>query len=211
MSGRLTAILEEGRDRVHPYISNILVYYALAHSALQRKIGFTDPEGGPSLRLGCVAAKAEIILPLTGYADAAHEGNMPAVIEIERLPKQPEVEGIRAHGLKDLSRDVVAALFSLYAESATDWIKLNHSTDIHNWPPIANFARVVRNAIVHGGRINIKSETAPVVAWHGTTFSYRDAGTTILNTGIMSMGDLIVLMIDLDHELDELGAPLKLD
>jgi hypothetical protein len=81
------------------------------------------------------------------------------------VPKHPEDPGIAVRGLKDLTQGVVAALFSIDAEAAVDWVKGNVSTDYHQWPPISNFARVVRNAIVHGGTININSETSPVVTW----------------------------------------------
>jgi hypothetical protein len=113
-------------------------------------------------------------------------------------------------GMTSISSRITSAVFALFVESGIEWIKRNHSTDFKKWPPVANFCRVVRNAIVHGGKINMKSETAVGGRWRHLHYDHRHYGKPILNDGDLSTGDLVLLMCELELELNELGAPFDL-
>lgn len=69
--------------------------------------------------------------------------------------------------------------------------------NIATWPPVWNFARVVRNAMSHGGVINIQNPNAAPVHWNGLTYAPADNGRRILHTDLWP-GDLMDLLIEMD-------------
>lgn len=71
---------------------------------------------------------------------------------------------------------------------------------IQNWPPVWNFARVVRNAMAHGGRISIEKSSEPSVSWKGLTYGFDDNGRDILCQDLWP-GDLFDLVREQDKHL----------
>jgi len=114
--------------------------------------------------------------------------------------------GVATDGLARQWRHIFESQFQVFFASHCDWIRTNISTNYHEWPEVWNFARVVRNAITHGGTININSENAPTVEWRGVVYNHTKFGTPIETE--LAVGDLFFLMLDMDQELDDLGAPL---
>jgi hypothetical protein len=100
-----------------------------------------------------------------------------------------------------------SAHFVQFIDPWLDWVRANLTTDYHNWPPLCNFGRVIRNAATHGGTINIESKTAPSVRWYSLQYDHRSRGRAIFGSDI-SCADLILLMFEVSDELDKLGAPL---
>jgi hypothetical protein len=107
-----------------------------------------------------------------------------------------------------LNNRLVSAYFVQFIDPWLEWIALNISSDRHKWPRVCNFGRVVRNAATHGGTINIKSTTAPVVSWYSLQYDYRSYGKSIIGSDI-SCGDLLILMFEVSDELDKIGAPFS--
>lgn len=205
----LVMTIEEGKNRAFPFIRDILAFDALVVAALSPRRGYSPGlDRGASSKV-CEAAGIEIRASLDGYVAAVDSGTFASTIDFElvSLPRPSERGQIK--GLMSLGSRTEGAIFSLFVELATDWIKHNKTTDFHNWPPVANFCRVVRNAIVHG-KINLTSQTAPVVRWRNVSISYREFGQELFVPGRISPGDLIILMLELDAELDQIGAPFDL-
>jgi Cu/Ag efflux protein CusF len=65
------------------------------------------------------------------------------------------------------------------------------------WPAVWNFARVVRNAMAHGGKISILNKDAKPVTWKGLTYSYADNGRDILRNDLWP-GDFFDLIQEMD-------------
>lgn len=192
--------------RLYEYLYTIAIYTASLDAAVRSM----PPDEPAYATIRCSLYPKEIVVPLQHVFRRAFLNAEPASIEFgirdawawdSNLP--------RTEGLNRLSRSVHHALFMLHIEPWLDWIKVNVSTDYHRWPPVANFCRVVRNAIVHGGRINIASPKAPVVSWESLAYSYENLDRQILDTDI-SFGDLMVLAFAFNDELDGLKAPLTL-
>lgn len=201
--------LVRGRTRCFPYITDLQTFYAVTSAALEKKLGYETNEHAHMI-LACRAADADVGLPLAGYLDAALSGKAPDEIVVRIDSKLPEPEGVNASGMDSISTHIVAAIFALFVETGLEWLRHHHKKQVQDWPPVCNFCRVVRNAIVHGGSINLDSPTAAGASWRGLHYDYRSKGRKILNTGDLSIGDLVILMLEMEAELNDLGAPFDL-
>lgn len=161
-------------------------------------------------RFSCLAGNIELIGHLTGFDETLRTGKLPHIITFERSEKMPPPEGGDVPGLKSVNSRITAAIFAVFAARANDWVKLNYSTAYDKWPPVSNFARIVRNAISHGGTVNLNSDKSVGGSWRGVEISYHDNGRQLINAGQLSIGDLVLLMLELDAELNDLGAPLRI-
>ena len=70
-----------------------------------------------------------------------------------------------------------------------------HYGSVSSWPPVWNFARVLRNAMSHNGKIAIKDNT--VVGWKGLSYTAADNGREIANYDIFP-GDLFYLLREME-------------
>lgn len=195
-----------GTHRAHSALCDLLGFYALTIAAIKARPGFSEII--PNLRFSCQAAQMDLVHDFKEMIDHIMDGQRPDFVYIIAQPKEPDLDGSNAEGVKAAAEHISAAVFSFYVEPWVDWVKLNVTTDFHRFPPVANFARVVRNAIVHGGTVNIENPNAASASWRGLTYGPQQRGQKVLNTGHdLSVGDLIILMLELSDELDTLGAP----
>lgn len=201
--------LVRGKTRCHPYIADICTYFAVTFDGLRSRVHPGEPGGGHAV-LACRGAQADIALPLPGFVEGAINGAVPDEIIVRYEQKAPPPDGTNIPGMEGLTGRVVSAIFSLFVERGNDWMKRSVSTQFSNWPQTSNFCRIVRNAIVHGGTININSETAVGGEWRHLKYDHRHNGKPILNDGDLSIGDLVVLMLEMESELIHLNAPTDL-
>lgn len=201
--------IEQGQHRAHPQIADVLIFFALLYKAFDRRAG-ARPIANPVLSWSCYAANLSIRFALIGMMDALQTGDPPKTIGLVMVPKEEGPPGENIYGAKSVLAGVISSAFALFAERAIGWVRENVSTDYHQWPVVTNFSRVVRNAIVHGGTINISSKDAPTVSWRGVTLTYENLGVPILSPSAIGPGDLMMLMLDLEEELNTLGAPFDL-
>lgn len=92
------------------------------------------------------------------------------------------------------------ALGTNYFERYVGIIKSHCGDDPCGWPSVWNFARVVRNAMAHGGRIHFTSPNAKTVAWRGLSYGPSENDRHILHVDLWP-GDLFDLLIEMDAEL----------
>ena len=100
---------------------------------------------------------------------------------------------------------MIAPIYLMFFERYNDWLTETYG-DAINWPSTLNFARVVRNAIAHG-KINIRNPATLPVTWKGLSYGYPENGRTIIGTD-MRLGDVLILMFEIDGELTKLNAPV---
>lgn len=204
-----TVSLERGKDRLHPHFQNVVIYFALAYEAfVRRQGGIPNPE--PTVVWRCHAIDTSIKFGLSGVIDAAESGEFPDQILFRLVGRSPDEDG-NVLGMGGLTIGLATSAFALYSERAVNWVRKNVSTNYPQWPAVANFSRVVRNAIAHGGAIAIGDAKAAPVNWRGFQLSPSDNGKTVIAEGMLGPCDILLLMLDLEHELNELGAPLELD
>lgn len=109
-------------------------------------------------------------------------------------------------GLGDYFNDAAATRFILFYENYIDFIraKAGHNRDRHEQP--WRFARIVRNALGHGGTITQDDPNFAPVEWHSFAYGPGDNGRQILGTD-MFVPDIFLLMIEMDETLTALGCP----
>ena len=150
-----------------------------------------------------------LILPTGRALRVAIDGGTPNAIEIAFCPlteaKQPMVGPVSTTtGLKNVMLAIGQPIFLMFFERYNVWLTANLGL-VTNWPMTLNFARLVRNAIAHGG-IKINNPNSPPVTWKTLSYSHADNGRKIIGLDL-GLGDLIGLMIEANEELDILGAP----
>jgi hypothetical protein len=102
----------------------------------------------------------------------------------------------------------ITPIFVDFYERHRPWVEQNHSGKA--CPPTFYFARMVRNAVSHGGKPHFTRDPNRSANWHHFKFAYSDRETPIIGAGgILSPADLFFLMLDTSDELDVLACPLK--
>ena len=102
--------------------------------------------------------------------------------------------------------NVAVPLYLFHFVTCQDWLYANGHGATNKWPMVLDFARVVRNAAAHGGRLKIENANARPVTWGPLTYSPADNGKTVIGTDLF-FGDLVALMIQADDATVALGAP----
>lgn len=130
-------------------------------------------------------------------------------IDVEPKTKDSEHKpgDYQTSALQQIVTNTIAPIYSNYFENQRIWLDSNIGSDPRRWPPIWDFARVVRNAASHGGTLNWLNDKAPPVSWYHLTYSATDRGKLVVG-GDLVLGDLLILMLEMDSELDQLGCPI---
>jgi|GEM_PF-3445362 len=210
LSEPMSLTLTPSSARCHCQVSDILIYLSVSYHGLAQLFGGAPHPEPMYVTMACRAANIDLNMIANGHLAAALTGETPDKLNVHLQPKGLAPDAPTAHGMKGPSARLMCAMFGVFVEQAVDWARREHTTNYHKFPPVLNFCRVVRNATVHGGTININSPNAPSVSWRGLTYSNKDEGRSIINTGDLSGGDLILLMLELEAELNDLGAPFDL-
>ncbi|MCR9078488.1 MAG: hypothetical protein NXH78_05245 [Hyphomonadaceae bacterium] len=159
----------------------------------------------------CKHFQIDAILPAFGPARAAINNNAVGGIRIALTPTEKiDLQTAFQHvttGLKTPLELVLRQFFNAYYEHFLDWIHEYVSTDATKWPVEWDFARVVRNACSHGGRVYMPKPTSRSVTFAGVTISHADHGTELFETKL-SVGDLIPLVLIMDRTLADVGCDL---
>lgn len=126
---------------------------------------------------------------------------LPSLVNLQRFDAdQPESD---AH----LNLGAMDALLATFSQAlATNYFERHRQIiasrfgPIKSWPPVWNFARVVRNAMAHGGKISILHPDDPPGHWRGAHYTIADNGRDILARDLWP-GDLFDLIIEMDSYL----------
>jgi hypothetical protein len=126
----------------------------------------------------------------------------PSTAHLERMPcSLPSANAVLNLGaLAALLHNFGQGLATNFFERNLPTLKATYGTTPVSWPDPWDFGRVVRNAMSHGGKINISNATAAPVRWKGLCFSHADNGRQILHTDLWP-GDLFNLILEMDAAL----------
>jgi hypothetical protein len=122
------------------------------------------------------------------------------VIEELQLSKQPPSHAMWLSGLKGVHGSLIASAFIKYFENYRPSIELKFGGDPYSWPSCWNFARVVPNALSHGGEVNFVKSNAKPVSWMSLTYSPVQNGRPLLYND-MTPVELILLLEDMDAQV----------
>jgi hypothetical protein len=125
---------------------------------------------------------------------------------------QPVLDGQTRTTVQGHGQNVLEAVTPVYVdfwEKHRRWIRRTCGTESYKWPPIFEFARMVRNFISHhAGHVHFDNQNAPAVTWHHLRYSSADEGKRVVGTDIQ-LAELIILLFEIGDELDRLGCPLN--
>lgn len=89
--------------------------------------------------------------------------------------------------------------FLAFYEEYVDVVRNAAGSNRDAWNPVWAFARVVRNAFVHG-KVNITDPRHPDVIWHHLKLGRADDGQSIFPE-LLRFSDIVILMLEMDREL----------
>jgi len=114
-------------------------------------------------------------------------------------------------GYKGATLAVVTSLYVTFFEQHREWLRATYGSDTKKWPGFFNFARTIRNFIVHhDGRVHFENPKAASVQWHHLSYSPADEGKQAVGHNYISVGDMLVLTIELGDALDQAGCPFPI-
>ena len=87
--------------------------------------------------------------------------------------------------------------FVYYFEYIKDTIVRKYGPNPYEWPSTLNFARVIRNAFAHGGKIYFENLNSPPVNWKGYNYSPADNGREILFNDFY-IPEIVLLLKEID-------------
>lgn len=198
----------------YDYLWDIHVAFSAFYAAMERYN--TNPEvksDNEKLNMQGIFSKQTeclIAFPLNNVFLLALRKSPPDIIWFEIRQGFPHPGDVDLPGAVDTGVGgpiwaVMDATFALFSERCIDWVRRNRSNELQSSTSVANFCRVVRNAVVHGGKININSPNSPTVSWRGIEYNYNHHGRRIFSD--LAHGDFILLSYDLYMEMKTLGAP----
>ena len=102
--------------------------------------------------------------------------------------------GALEHFLFGLSQALLTSFYEDHRKSVEDV----HGKYPAQWPPAWSFGRVVRNALSHGGRLDIRGPLR--VSWKQLSYTQADYGRRIVNSDLWP-GDLVILLTEMEAQL----------
>lgn len=201
-------IVIRNNSRLCNPMNEILVLTSALSYSMLTLTEAAKPAVDPNLcfNLPCARYTFSINVPIFGPIEGILKNETVTEMTLQAKVMPPAEEGTTRVQLGNILLNIVGPIFCNYYERQAEWLKANVDQSPQNWPGLLNFARVVRNAVVHFGRIRIDNPNAQAVSWRGVSYGPSDNGREIyvhdLNTG-----DFIALMVEIDHEMNALGAP----
>jgi hypothetical protein len=207
-------------DRLYsPLFDFAGIVEALLSSALSLRFGQINR--GTPINLRCASFPYVVWIPEFTILSVILQSGKPKTItyRIEPPPYQPLSMISSSFGGVSVSIDFSSILGALlqpffvsFFETHKDWIKQACGGNAYTWPTIFNFARVIRNAILHNeGRIKFDNIGAGPVNWHHLSYSPDQNGHLAVSNegGDLASADILILMFEMSDELDRLGCPLN--
>lgn len=201
-------LIEKGKDRLFSTLHTYLVLNACFAK------GFLPQEEwnpGDWFFYQCKAyGPLEIRLPLVGPIENAKLGLEADYVKLTVTPSARKPNSSLSEP------NVHAYVFKMIFPIFTEFYE-NHLGDIRGcfgetavkWPPIWQFARIVRNAMAHGSRINITNPNAAPVVWKGLSYGPAQNGREIFGVDI-EVGDILMMMFLMSSALDGVHLANKL-
>jgi hypothetical protein len=163
---------------------------------------------------GCKARQfdIEVLLPVLRPTLDAIKGSAVKGIEIGFFSPTHRMNWSTTAGYSKFLAHIIKPIYVDFFETHRPWLESQYGADAYAWPPLMNFARVVRNALSHhGGRIHFDKPSAKPVGWQHLVYSPSDEGRLVFGdeTADFDLADMIILLFEIADELDNLGCPPK--
>lgn len=196
-----TRIYERGVHTFYTDLSTFLCNTASLGIAIDalKKGSYGGFAGNPDHYLefeGCRVPKVFTWRPHASLSLISND-QWPTKIELTEDASVHVSGGPRIGSIKGIMATSLGAAFVRYFETRHDEIRARYGEQPYSWPSELNFARVIRNAFAHGGRISFQNPNAGPVNWMGITYSPADNGREIVFQDI-GLVEPILLMEEID-------------
>lgn len=153
----------------------------------------------------------DVLIPIDGVIEHAFSDVKPALIQLKigllNFPTEPPNTG-RTSDWSALRTLISSVIFVNLYEAHKPWIDDTYKNDLTKWPPVWNFARVVRNAIAHSGNLYFKDpKTSAGAEWHHIKYEANRHGDKIIDQELF-FPEMVLLMIEMGQALDAVSAPI---
>lgn len=114
------------------------------------------------------------------------------------LPPPDEPSQLKLGALEHFLFGLSQGLLTSFYEDNRKSVEGAYGKFSSGWPTAWSFGRVVRNALSHGGRLEIRGPLH--VNWKQLSYTQADHGRRIINSDIWP-GDLIILLTEMEAQL----------
>jgi hypothetical protein len=202
-------VTEKDKHRLHDRLSNLLVLITSITLAIKAFSGHSiDWKPDSSVGMECNAFNLKIHFALVGPVEAILNNQRLERIElaVQEIPSKPVPQGEPVRVI-DIFSLAMEPIFVEFFETHRPWLEANVGS-VNKWPSTLSFARVIRNAMSHGGSLKMSDKKAQSVKWRHLTYTDADDGKRVYGLGPdLFVSDILFLMFDASDELDALGCP----
>lgn len=114
------------------------------------------------------------------------------------LPPLNEPPRLNLGSLEHFLFGLSQGMFTSFYENHKDSIRQVHGDEAKRWPAAWAFGRVIRNALSHGGNLDIRGPTN--VCWKKLAYTQADHGRRVVNVDLWP-GDFFILLTEMEAEL----------
>ncbi len=203
----------KGQDRLFGHIDQyVLLSVALAFAAFAFARPRHPGNGDIEISVDSEAFPLCLDIPADGVMAAAfrEEGAEARTLHIldRRRSGDMSQETAFTRGFNNVLWLPISPIFVDFYERYRPWVESAYGKQ-SNWPDVFYFARLVRNAISHGGALHFTHDPKRTALWHHLSYDFGHHGTQIIGPrGAFSPADLVFLMMDASDELDRIGCPM---
>jgi len=199
-----------GKDRLfQPFMRSIHIMDAMSIAMSVMSGQGVSPDENSLLGITCNQFQLAIYIPAIRPTRALVKGVRVETVGVSFGPKPVKPDDVKSINTEEVGLSLVDPIFVDFYEKHRKWIAAKYSGETQNWPPIFNFARMLRNFISHHeGRVHFDNPNASPVSWHQLSYAPRDEGRQVVG-GDLYMGDILFLMYEMGAALDLAGCPLN--
>lgn len=188
--------------RLFEPINNFCVMHACIAQASRAYHGQPEFNLGDYAILPCKHNDLQIRLPLGYVFEIALQGKKPGQLQIGVEAKQPPfMTGPGGKGFAAIMRNLISPVFIAFFEDHKVPVYTRYGNNSEDWPQTLAFARLVRGALAHEGKLNLRGKRITPTEWRGLTYSHDNDEREIIGTDI-NVADMLLLMLDMNDELD---------
>lgn len=192
---------ESAHEAVNSFLIALMGFSALVDVWSPHSTSPATPwEQGHYAELGGVLCDVTLRLVPDLVVYSAVLNGIPHEIKFEQYATVRETDSddtVRLGALGPFLLGISTMLVVSYFEAHKQHLKDKYGP-IASWPTVWQFARIVRNALSHGNKINITDDKT--ATWRGLTYSAVENGRTVIN-GDLFPADLIVMLRELENAL----------
>jgi hypothetical protein len=201
-------IAEKGKHRLYPALLTICFTVASITIALAIQAGRNINRWPPGASINIATNQFDfgIHMPLVGPVESLLERTTPQKITLLISPKSTHDSGFDGVNVQEPLVKVIVPFFVEFYEDSKPFIEGKFTKNFKLWPPLWQFAGVVRNAASHNA-VGFSDQKLKPVTWYSLTYGQAQDGRAIFGTDL-SFADVLILMFEMSDFLDREGYPI---